>query len=115
MSNLDLIDTDCGDNSCHIGTTFSTDIYFTQSCSKDGLPVDLTGYSAEMIVVDSLTLVEIISITGVITTPKDGLINFTLSPTQTDDLEVGIYKYFVNLAIDLNVYRVLQGSFEVRI
>jgi hypothetical protein len=115
MSNLDLIDTDCGDNSCHIGTTFSTDIYFTQSCSKDGLPVDLTGYSAEMIVVDSLTSDEIVTITGVIDTPKEGLINFKLLPTQTDDLEVGIYKYFVNLAIDLNVYRVLQGSFEVRI
>jgi hypothetical protein len=115
MSNLDLIETDCGDNSCHIGTTFSTDIYFTQSCSRDGLPVDLSGYSAEMIVVDSLTSDEIVTITGVIDTPEDGLINFTLTPTQTDNLEVGIYKYYVNLLIDSNIYRVLQGSFEVKI
>jgi len=115
MSNLDLIETDCEDNSCHIGTTFYTDIYFTQSCSKDGLPVNLAGYSAEMIVVNSLTSDEIVTITGIITTPADGLINFTLTPTQTDDLEVGIYNYFVNLSIASNVYRVLQGKFEVKI
>lgn len=115
MSNLDLIESDCDDNSCHVGTTFSIDIYFTQNCSKDGLPVNLTGYTAEMIVIDQIDSTEIVSIVGTISTPTSGLINFFLTPTQTSNLEVGFYKYFINLMIGDNVYRTIQGKFEVTV
>jgi hypothetical protein len=113
MSTLNLISSDCSDNSCHVGTTFSVDLYFTQSCSKEGLPVNLTGYMAEMIVIDKTTLNEIVSIDGVIDTPTSGLINFTLLPSETSDLEIGVYSYYVNLSIGDNVYRTIQGDLEV--
>jgi hypothetical protein len=112
MSTLDLMQDDCSDYAIHIGATFSLDMYFTQGCSSDGLPVNLTGYSAEMIIIDQITKAEIETITGVITDPLTGLVNFELTPTETEDLAEGIY---LDLSFNGKIYRVATGKVEVKI
>jgi hypothetical protein len=113
MSNLDLIQSDCIDYAIHIGATFSIDMYFTQGCDQNGLPVNLTGYSAQLVIIDQITKNIIETITGTISNPLLGVINFELSSSETEDLIENIYDYFLNLSFSGKVYRVANGKIEV--
>lgn len=115
MSTLNLMQDDCSDYAIHIGATFSLDMYFTQGCTSYDTPVNLTGYSAEIIIIDQITKAEVETITGTISTPLSGLINFELTPTETEDLIEGVYSYYLDLSFNGKIYRVASGKIEVTI
>jgi hypothetical protein len=112
MSIIDFVINDCDDLACHIGTTFTVDLQIIEECT--GLPVDLTNYTAKLTVVAEGVATPILEIDGVISTPKtDGFINFTATPTETDELTAGMYSYYLNLTTGPMVYRECYGLFEV--
>jgi hypothetical protein len=41
------------------------------------------------------------------------VISFAIAATDTDDYEIGIYSYQINLTQGANVFRLAQGKFEV--
>jgi hypothetical protein len=109
---IDFVETDLNDLSCHTGVTFEVDILLTDYCS--GIPNNLSGYSAMMLVYDVLESEDIIGITGSIMEPEKGIINFHLSPTQTNTLDVGNYVHHIDISNNTNTYRICQGTFEVQ-
>jgi len=76
-------------------------------------PVDLTGYTATLKVYDEVETVSVINVTGTITAPKTGVIQFTISPAATGALTKGMYSHVINLSIGSNIYRMAYGTFEV--
>ena len=111
MNTIDFVQSDLCDLACHQGVTFSVDLLCTQGCSN--APDDLHGYSATMLVYDADVDDDIATITGTITDPSSGEINFSMSATTTAALDVGMYNYFIDLVIGATVYRIAGGKFEV--
>lgn len=95
------------------GTTFQ----LSPSWNIDNLPVDLTGYSADMQVrdVSNNLITEISTANGRATlTPALGTVNLTLTASQTAALAAGVYNYALNLTDSAsNVYQILNGTFTV--
>ena len=97
------------------GTTFA----LSPVWKIDNLPVNLTGYSADMQVRDisNNLIVELSTANGKITiAPSIGQINLALTATQTaaGTLAAGNYNYALNLTDSAsNVYQILQGAFVV--
>ena len=112
-SRIDFVVSDCEDLACHVGSTFVVDLFLQQDCTD--LPIDLTGYSAEISIVETVVDVETVieTITGVIDNPTDGSIHFELSAADTADLDIGRYWYYLTLTIGTTVYREAHGTFEV--
>jgi hypothetical protein len=108
---IDFVTTDCDDLSCHTGATFIVDLLISDFCS--GLPDDLSGYSATMLIFDEDESVVIDTITGVIAEPRKGIVNFTIPADDTADYVVGMYNHQIDLTIATTVYRLGQGYFEV--
>ena len=97
------------------GTTF----HISPVWKVDNLPVDLTGYSANMQVrdVSNSLIVELSTSNGKasINGPL-GQTTLTLTATQTSaaNLPAGNYNYALNLTSSGNtVYQILQGAFTV--
>ena len=86
----------------------------------DNLPVNLTGYSADMQVrdVSNNLVVELSTANGkAVISPALGQTTFTLTPTQTSaaNLPVGNYTYAFNLTDgSSNTYQILNGAFNVQ-
>jgi hypothetical protein len=110
-ANLDFVKTDCEDMSCHTGVTFILDLISTNECSD--APYILTGYSASMLIFDTLESVIIDTIVGTITDDLRGVVNFTIPASVTEDYIIGMYNHQIELSIGTNVYRVAEGYFEV--
>lgn len=97
------------------GTTFS----LAPSWIINNVPVNLTGYSADMQVrdVSNNLIVEMSTANGrAVITAATGTITFTLTATETSavNLPAGTYSYDINLtAPDTTVYKILQGVFVV--
>lgn len=132
MNNLDFVKTDFIDLSCRTGVTFDVDMRVIEECTSD--PVDLSGYTAVLKIVDEdeniiigLTGVtgisgstgttsgtgEIGRITGIIGDPTKGIINFNIPATVTENFTVGIFYHQIEAMISTNVYRLANGIFEV--
>jgi len=97
------------------GTTFT----LAPIWQIDNLPVDLTGYSADLQVRDisNNLIVEMSTSNGYATISAAlGQTTFSLTATQTSaaNLPAGNYNYAVNLTDSSgNVYQILQGAFTV--
>lgn len=107
---IDFVNTDLEDLSCHTGATFLVDVRLSEICT--GLPDDLTGYTARMVILDS-EYQTVATITGSITEPTKGLVSFQMSTTETEALIVGMYKHQIELIQGSTIYRIGQGDFEV--
>lgn len=99
--------------SVYQGTTFT----LAPVWKVDNLPVDLTGYSADMQVRDisNNLITELSTANGraVISTGL-GQTTFTLTATQTAAIAVGTYTYGFNLTAPGGyVYQILNGAFVV--
>jgi len=98
------------------GTTFT----LAPIWQVDNLPVNLTGYSADMQVrdVSNNLVVELSTANGkAVISPALGQTTFTLTPTQTSaaNLPVGNYTYAFNLTDgSSNTYQILNGAFNVQ-
>jgi len=84
-----------------------------------GVPVNLSGYTADMQVryaTDTAIIVELSTANGRITIDAEyGRINLKLTASQTAALAAGTYQYDLNLTntADSTVYKILQGVFIV--
>ena len=98
------------------GTTFT----LAPIWQVDNLPVNLTGYTADMQVrdVSNNLVVELSTANGkAVISPALGQTTFTLTPTQTSaaNLPVGNYTYAFNLTDgSSNTYQILNGAFNVQ-
>ena len=98
------------------GTTFT----LAPIWKVDNLPVNLTGYTADMQVrdVSNNLVVELSTANGkAVISPALGQTTFTLTPTQTSaaNLPVGNYTYAFNLTDgSSNTYQILNGAFNVQ-
>jgi len=98
------------------GTTFT----LAPIWQVDNLPVNLTGYTADMQVrdVSNNLVVELSTANGkAVISPALGQTTFTLTPTQTSaaNLPVGNYTYAFNLTDgSSNTYQILNGAFVVQ-
>jgi hypothetical protein len=95
------------------GTTFQ----LSPQWLVNNLPVDLTGYAADMQVRDisNNLIVELSTTNGnaVINGPL-GTVTLTLTATQTAALPVGNYNYALNLiTADHTVYQIIAGTFNL--
>lgn len=102
-------------NACEQGATFSRDIYWKDERKQ---PVDLTGYTARMHVrsrVDaSATIVELTTVNSRIAlTTATGKIALTISASDTAGLTTGTHVYDLEMVYGSNVYRLLEGKFEI--
>lgn len=111
MNNLDFIKTDFCDRSCHTGVTFSVDILMTEECT--GHPINLAGYTARLVIYDIVETNIMTTISGTITTPTSGIMNFTIPYATTEAYIIGMYYYHIELLIGTTVDRIGQGFFEV--
>lgn len=96
------------------GTTFQ----LSPVWKVDNLPVDLTGYTADMQVRDisNNLIVELTTSSGISIAAALGQINLTLTATQTSagNLPAGNYTYALNLTSSGGiVYQILTGNFIV--
>lgn len=101
--------------SVYQGTTFT----LAPVWKIDGLPVNITGYTADMQVrpsVDGALLVELSTANGrAVIDGAIGKITFTLTAEETSVLPSGTYFYDFNLtAPDDTVTKILTGSFVVQ-
>lgn len=84
-----------------------------------GVPVNLSGYTADMQVryaTDTSIIVELSTANGRITIDSAyGRVNLKLTATETAALPAGTYQYDLNLTntADSTVYKILQGVFIV--
>jgi len=84
-----------------------------------GIPVNLTGYTADMQVryaTDTSIIVELSTSNGGITIqPEYGQLTLYISATDTAALPAGVYQYDLNLTNtnDGTVSKILQGAFVV--
>jgi hypothetical protein len=97
------------------GTTFT----LAPIWQINNLPVNLTGYSADMQVRDisNNLIVDLSTSNGkAVISAALGQVTFTLTATQTNatNLPAGNYNYALNLTDSAsNVYQILQGGFTV--
>ena len=97
------------------GTTFT----LAPQWLINNLPVNLTGYSADMQVrdVSNNLIAELSTANGkAVITAATGTVTLTLTATQTASgvLPAGSYTYALNLTdSSSNVYQILQGAFVV--
>lgn len=112
MNTIDFVRTDLSDLACHTGVSFVVDLRVAESCTDE--PNDLTGYTAELRVFDETEDNQIVAISGSIAHPETGEIHFELTPTQTSDIELGLYTYVLEIMnVGGVIYRLSQGDFEV--
>jgi hypothetical protein len=109
---INFIMSDCEDLSCHTGTTFNLDLLSTEDCYD--LPYDLTGYTAEMLIFDTVETDIIDTIVGTISFPTKGIVNFNIPATTTLNYQIGMFNHQIELKISSDIYRVAEGLFEVR-
>jgi hypothetical protein len=99
--------------SVYQGTTFT----LAPVWKIDGLPVDLTGYSATMQVrdVSNNLITELSTANGrAVISASLGQTTFTLTATQTAAITAGTYTYAFNLTSAAGVvYQILNGGFVV--
>lgn len=110
---IDFVTTDYDDLACHTGVTFIVDLLLSDYCS--GLPDNLSGYTASMKIHGELETDVLATITGTISQPTKGIINFTIPAAATETYVPGMYYHQINLSIGSTVYRIGQGYFEVAI
>ena len=96
------------------GTTFA----LSPVWKIGGVPVNLSGYTADMQVryaTDTSIIVELSTANGrAVITPSAGKVTLTLTASQTAALAAGTYVYDLNLtAPDSTVTKILQGVFVV--
>lgn len=95
------------------GTTFT----LSPVWKVDNLPVDITGYDADLQVRDvSNTLITEMSTTNgrAVISGALGQVTVTLTAAQTAALAAGTYTYGLNLiAPDATTYQILTGNFTV--
>lgn len=94
------------------GATFSKSLYFN---TKDGRPVDLTGYSFRgQLRVDFDDVEPQADFTCTIVDAAAGVLSVSLSDTVTAALEPGILKYDLEMVRpNLTVLRLIQGKATV--
>jgi hypothetical protein len=100
---------------CEQGATFSREITWLDS---QGLPVNLTGYTARMQVRATASAAStIFSLTspsgGIVLGDATGTITITIAATATAAAPAGCYVYDLELVDGSTVYRLLQGDFTV--
>lgn len=100
---------------CEQGATFTREITWLDA---EGVPVDLTNYSARMQVrataASSTTLVSLTSpSSGITLGGTAGTITLTITATATAAITAGCYVYDLELVDGATVYRILQGDFTV--
>jgi len=98
------------------GTTFN---WLQPVWKIGGVPVNLTGWSADMQVraaTDTALIVELSTANGhIVIDGPAGKVKLTLSATETNALPAGTYQYELNLTdLDNNVYKILVGAFVVQ-
>jgi hypothetical protein len=112
MNTIDFVQTDCSDLACHTGVTFLVDCLLYQACN--GLPDDLTGYTASLLVFDEIETNVIIDIPGTIDPLARGVIHFQVSAAVTDTLPIGMYSNHVQVTSSGGiVYRLSSGAFQI--
>ncbi len=112
MSRLDFIKTTSYDYSAKQGITFLFDIRLKDS---SGALIDVTNYSADIIVYNDIDKSIIATISGSIDVDgTTGLIHFEHSAVETALLPLGRFNYYLNTT-DGNavVKRASEGYFEV--
>ena len=93
------------------GATYSSVIELKDS---NGLPLDLTGYSARAQIRKSYSSRSAIKFTTAIATPANGNIEISLTAAQTRDMKSGRYLYDVEVYNNTgHVIRVQEGQVEV--
>lgn len=94
------------------GSDFQTTITVEGS---NGLPFDLTGYSARGQIRRSYTSTTAYSFTATITDPTDGEINIFLDNSVTAAMKAGRYLYDVEIVqtSSSDVTRVIEGQVEI--
>lgn len=94
------------------GSDFQTTITVEGS---NGLPFDLTGYSARGQIRRSYTSTTAYNFTATITDPTDGEINIFLDNTVTAAMKAGRYLYDVEIVqtSSSDVTRVIEGQVEI--
>lgn len=110
-SKIDFVRTDLDDLSCHTATTFEINVRLIDNCT--GVPDNLTGYTARMVIYDTSEISPISTISGTISTPTNGIINFLIPATTTDDYIEGMYNHYIEILISGRVDRIGYGYFEV--
>jgi hypothetical protein len=118
---LDFVNSDLRRLACEIGATFTKPLTLRDTCST--APIDLTGYTASMSVVDDegTSVISLTTANGRITFPETTVDEETVKNTilleiaasDTAELPAGQYKYALDLTMDDNVWRILTGAFEV--
>lgn len=108
---IDFVNSDLEDLSCHTGVNFIVDLQLADYCS--GLPDNLTGYTAQLIIYDDDDTDPIDTITGTISTPTNGQISFNIPAATTATYTAGMYHHHIQITISSTVYRIGQGYFEV--
>lgn len=111
MNTIDFVETDCADLACHTGVTFLVDCLVYQSCN--GLPDNLTGYTARLLVFDKVETSVIINVVGTID-PLSGIIHFQISAATTATLPIGMYSNYIEVTSSGGiVYRLSSGAFQI--
>lgn len=101
---------------CEQGATLFVPFQLTED---DGTAIDLTGYSARMMVRSAYSDASPVLDVGTggwitIPTPANGEVQILVPDTETDDLEAGNYLYDVELEDSAGfVTRILEGPFIV--
>ena len=108
---LDFIKTNTYDYSAKQGITFQVDIKVKHS---NGLPADVTGYSAEIVVYNDIDKSVIATISGNVADGPNGEIHFEHDASDTALLPLGRYNYKMNMTtLTLVTTRLSEGFFEV--
>ncbi len=96
------------------GATFDEQLLFTNDA---GDVIDLTGCQAQMQIRNRIdnTLISDISTTnnGMVITPGEGRINFSLTPTQTESIIADTYNYGFRLTNTARKDVYLRGTLKV--
>jgi len=95
----------------HKGATFSESITYQDS---EGVAIDLTGFTATMVILDDWDGNIIETVTGVIATPTNGTILLTITDetTATYNVSTGVYKLDIESGGG-EVTRLLTGKMSI--
>ena len=105
------------DFTCEMGATFARTVTWEDSA---GTPINLTGYTARMMVKKAPGQTAVISLTsasggGLTLGGAAGTIAIAITATVTAALTAGPYKYDLELASGAGVVtRLLEGSFTIK-
>lgn len=112
MATIDFVTTECSDLAMHTGVTFNVDCLVYQECNN--LPNDLTGYTARLLVFRDTETDVVLDLAGTISTTHKGVINFSVSAEDTEDLPVGSYHNHIEITSMTGVvYRLSSGAFDI--